>query len=93
MLQLDPTHGFASAGAALERRPDGQRLRLGLPHRASEEQIRDATQAWLMRQARALFEQDGYAATSTEALLVADPGGRSFQGIDSNGCDLTVVRP
>ena len=29
----------------------------------------------------------------TEALLVADPGGRSFQGIDSNGCDLTVVRP
>lgn len=29
----------------------------------------------------------------TEALLVADPGGRSFQGIDGNGCDLTVVRP
>ncbi len=29
----------------------------------------------------------------TEALLVADPGGRSFQGMDSNGCDLTVVRP
>jgi hypothetical protein len=29
----------------------------------------------------------------TEALLVADPGGRSFQGIDSNGCTLTVVRP
>ena len=29
----------------------------------------------------------------TEALLVADPGGRSYQGIDSNGCSLTVVRP
>ncbi len=29
----------------------------------------------------------------TEALLVADPGGRSFQGIDSNGCTLRVVRP
>jgi hypothetical protein len=29
----------------------------------------------------------------TKALLVADPGGRSFQGIDSNGCTLRVVRP
>ncbi|MBA4351628.1 MAG: hypothetical protein C0427_10320 [Rhodobacter sp.] len=29
----------------------------------------------------------------TETLLVADAGGRSFQGMDSNGCDLTVVRP
>lgn len=29
----------------------------------------------------------------TEALLVADPGGRSYQGMDSNGCSLTVVRP
>lgn len=29
----------------------------------------------------------------TEALLVAQSGGRSFSGIDSNGCALTVVRP
>ena len=57
VLQLDPAHGFASVGAALERLPDGPRPRLGLPQRASAEQIRDATQAWLMRQARALFEQ------------------------------------
>jgi hypothetical protein len=30
---------------------------LSLPHSANPEQIRDAVQAWLMRQARALFEQ------------------------------------
>ncbi|MDR2153500.1 MAG: M48 family metallopeptidase [Burkholderiaceae bacterium] len=30
-------------------------LRLGLPHSASPEQLREATQAWLMRQARRVF--------------------------------------
>jgi hypothetical protein len=40
---------------------------------------------------RVQTEWDGQLPT--EALLVADPGGRSFQGIDSNGCGLTVVRP
>jgi predicted metal-dependent hydrolase len=30
-------------------------LRLGLPHNAEPQQIRDAVQAWLMRQAKALF--------------------------------------
>ena len=32
-----------------------QRLRLGLPRSATPEQIRDAVQAWLMRQAKAHF--------------------------------------
>jgi predicted metal-dependent hydrolase len=32
-------------------------LRLGLPHHATPAQIRDAVQAWLMRQARALFTE------------------------------------
>ena len=54
-LQLDPTHGFSAAGAVLERTPDGARLRVGLPQLASAEQIRDVAQAWLMREARALF--------------------------------------
>ena len=32
-------------------------LRLGLPHHAAPAQIRDAAQAWLMRQAKALFTE------------------------------------
>ena len=32
-------------------------LRVGLPSQASAQQIRDAVQAWLMQQAKALFEQ------------------------------------
>ena len=32
-------------------------LRLGLPHHATPAQIRDAVQAWLMRQAKALFTE------------------------------------
>jgi len=52
-IQLDPEHGFAARGAQL----DGQNLRVGLPHSATQDQIRDAVQAWLMRQAQALFKQ------------------------------------
>ena len=38
--------------------PEGQAtLRLGLAGNANETQIRDAAQAWLMRQAKALFAQ------------------------------------
>jgi predicted metal-dependent hydrolase len=37
--------------------PGAQRLLLGLPRSATPEQIRDAAQAWLMRQAKPLFEQ------------------------------------
>jgi hypothetical protein len=32
-------------------------LRLSLPHSASAEQIRDVVQAWLMRQARRVFQE------------------------------------
>ena len=59
-LLLDPTHGFTQVGAVLEPAPgdvpDGPAtLRLGLAHNAVEAQIRDAAQAWLMRQAKRVF--------------------------------------
>jgi len=41
---------LAAHGAPLE-------LRVSLPHNASAQQMRDRVQAWLMRQARALFQQ------------------------------------
>lgn len=53
-LRLDPEHRFSAAGAALDEAR--QTLWLSLPHGASPEQIRDAAQAWLMRQAKQLFE-------------------------------------
>ncbi len=62
-VQLDPHHSFADAGAALQPANaadavDAVRvLRVGLPHTARAEQIRDAVQAWLMRQAKALFTE------------------------------------
>ncbi|MEY4099083.1 MAG: hypothetical protein RL300_254 [Pseudomonadota bacterium] len=58
VLKLDPGHGFAAAGAELAV---GEHptliLRLSLPHHASPDQIRDMVQAWLMRQARQLFQE------------------------------------
>jgi predicted metal-dependent hydrolase len=57
---LDPSHSFGQIGAQLETSPGGQNasvLRVGLARCASAEQIRDAVQAWLMRQARENFEQ------------------------------------
>lgn len=50
---LDPTHGFREVGGVLQ----GQELRIGLPHGAQPAQIRDAVQAWLMRQAKKLFAE------------------------------------
>jgi len=61
ILVLDPRH--AAAGAVLntdaESLPGVPRLTLhvGLPHHADEKQIRDAVQAWLMRQAKRLFTE------------------------------------
>jgi predicted metal-dependent hydrolase len=61
-LRLDPSHGFSAVGAALAETQSAQdgpalrELRIALPVDASAAQIRDATQAWLMRQAKALFE-------------------------------------
>lgn len=64
-IVLDSSHAFSGAGAgaslgvqdpALD--PDAVRdLRLGLPHHATEQQIRDTVQAWLMRQARRVFAE------------------------------------
>lgn len=61
-LQLDPAHGFAQVGAVLEppasEAPERvATLRLGLAHSASEIQIRDAAQAWLVRQAKRVFAE------------------------------------
>lgn len=64
---LDPSHNFGAVGAQLDgvadRAPDDdseiepRALRVGLPKSATPEQIRDAVQAWLMRQAREHFVQ------------------------------------
>ena len=50
-------------GAVLDERADGlpgvarRLLRIGLPHGATPEQMRDAVQGWLQRQARRVFEE------------------------------------
>jgi len=57
---LDPSHGFSGRGAQLKpvsEASSNQTLHVGLPKAASADQIRDAVQAWLMRQARILFAQ------------------------------------
>jgi hypothetical protein len=60
---LDPRHAFEEVGAVLhtdaEALPGVPRLTLhiGLPHTADPAQIRDAVQAWLMRQAKRLFTE------------------------------------
>ncbi|MDD3936567.1 M48 family metallopeptidase [Rhodoferax sp.] len=70
-LKLDPEHGFTDAGAELVADafvPDAAPatlpgtqppmiLRLSLPNHASPDQIRDVVQAWLMRQARQVFQE------------------------------------
>ena len=57
-LVLDPSHAFGAGGGALLPGADGaEQLHLALPHAAAPEQIRDAVQAWLMRQAKTLFQQ------------------------------------
>jgi predicted metal-dependent hydrolase len=57
VIRLDPKHGFASVGGTLdEAQGDEPRvLRLAVAQNAQPSQIRDAAQAWLMRQARRLF--------------------------------------
>jgi predicted metal-dependent hydrolase len=66
---LDPSHGFTGKGGALvpsaapaepvaladPAAPAPRSLHIGLPHSASPAQIRDAVQAWLMRDARRHF--------------------------------------
>ena len=64
---LDPTHGFSGRGAQLKTVDvvdevtgdvvsGGKVLHVGLPRAATADQIRDAVQAWLMRQAAAHFK-------------------------------------
>ena len=69
ILVLDPRHAFQGVGGALQDGSlpvlhadaqtlpgvPGLTLHLALPHDAGESQIRDAVQAWLMRQARRVF--------------------------------------
>ena len=63
VLVLDPGHQFQEAGASLLPRDPSDpsdishRLCLGLPHHADPAQIRDAVQAWLMRQAKRIFTE------------------------------------
>ncbi len=60
-LVLDPRQRHGSGGAVLEtgaESPAGVpvlKLHVGLPSSATPEQLRDTTQAWLMRQARRIF--------------------------------------
>jgi predicted metal-dependent hydrolase len=61
IVVLDPRHDFRETGGVLHADtstlPGVARhtLHIGLPHTAQPSQIRDAVQAWLMRQAKALF--------------------------------------
>ncbi len=63
IVVLDPRHGFDAVGAVLNSDADALpgvprlTLHVGLPHHAAPEQIRDAVQAWLMRQAKRLFTE------------------------------------
>ena len=54
-LQLDPRHAFGAVGAQLQADGPEPVLQLALAHAATPEQIRDAVQAWLMRQARRVY--------------------------------------
>ena len=64
IVVLDPRHAFGGVGAELKNSgglalPGVTQLTLhiGLSHTASADQIRDAVQAWLMRQAKRLFTE------------------------------------
>jgi predicted metal-dependent hydrolase len=59
ILVLDPRHDFREAGGVLhtDAITARQTLHIGLPHTAQPAQIRDAVQAWLMRQAWQLFTE------------------------------------
>ena len=62
IVVLDPRHGFEGGGmlhTSEEALPGVPRhtLHLGLSHLATQAQVRDAVQAWLMRQAKRLFAE------------------------------------
>ena len=61
IVVLDPRHAFGGVGAELKSSSDTLpgvthlTLHVGLPHTATPDQIKDAVQAWLMRQAKRIF--------------------------------------
>ncbi len=63
VVVLDPRHAFDEVGAVLHTSADAvsgvsrPALHVGLAHNADAAQIRDAVQAWLMRQAKRLFTE------------------------------------
>ncbi len=69
IVVLDPRQAVSGAGAMLQTAADAlpgvarHTLHVGLPQSAHPHQIRDAVQAWLMRQAKRLFAErlDHYA--------------------------------
>lgn len=63
-VMLDPTHGFKGKGAQLDTammdgagQASSRILRVGLPHTATPDQIKDSVQAWLMRHAKSHFTE------------------------------------
>jgi predicted metal-dependent hydrolase len=60
---LDPSHAFGGVGAQLTplvspaSGESSLTLHVALPHTATPDQIRDAVQAWLMRQAKRIFTE------------------------------------
>ena len=67
IVVLDPRHAFGGVGASLSSGEDAPNrtldgvprltLHVALPHSATSDQIRDAVQAWLMRQAKRIFTE------------------------------------
>jgi predicted metal-dependent hydrolase len=58
-VALDARRGLTPGAALLEAAGDApqRRLHIGLPRSATPEQLRDAVQSWLQRQARRVFEE------------------------------------
>ena len=63
IVVLDPRHAFGGVGAELKSSTDTLpgvthlTLHVGLPQTATPDQIKDAVQAWLMRQAKRIFTE------------------------------------
>ncbi len=68
IVVLDPRHAFGGVGAELKSSVNTGNtttlpgvthltLHVGLPHTATPDQIKDAVQAWLMRQAKRIFTE------------------------------------
>ena len=63
VVVLDSRHAFGGVGTELKISPDTLpgvahfTLHVGLPHTATPDQIKDAVQAWLMRQAKRIFTE------------------------------------